>query len=228
MNKKVFSKAITATLPVMAGYIFLGIGFGVILSSKGFGPLWAWAMSTFIFAGSMEYAAIGLLTSPFSPITVAITTIAVNARHVFYGISMIDRYKDAKLKPALIFMLTDETYSIVSNKPAFDNKEEQNFFCVLVSGFNMLYWNIGSVLGAVLGTAFSFTLKGLDFALTALFVAIVTEQWLSTKNHIAAINGLLSTLLCLVIFGKDNFLIPAMILMTTILAICRKNLEASL
>lgn len=216
-------KAFIATLPVLVGYIVLGIGFGILLNSKGYGVLWAFAMSLFIFAGSMQYLAIDLLSGGASLITAALTTLMVNARHLFYGISMIDKYKNTgRKKPYLIFSLTDETYSLnCSELP--DDIDNPSLYYLIVSLFNQCYWVAGSVIGSLLGNIIPFSTEGIDFALTALFVTVFVEQWKSTKNHRPAIIGLFCSIICLVVFKADNFLIPTMILITLILTIDRKR-----
>lgn len=216
-------KAFLSTLPVMAGYVVLGTGFGILLTSKGYNPLWSVAMSVFIYAGSMQYLAVDLLTGGASLITGALTTLMVNARHLFYGISMIGKYRDTgKYKPYLVFALTDETYSLnCSELPDGVQNAPQYYF--LVSVFNHCYWVLGSLLGAVLGVVIPFNTQGIDFALTALFVTVFVEQWLSTKDHIPALMGLGASGLCLAIFGPGNFLIPAMALITVLLSIYRKK-----
>lgn len=216
--KQEIKKAVRSTFPVFSGYIVLGFGFGIVLHSKGFGILWALCMSLFIYAGSMQYVAIDLLSGGASVITMAVTTVLVNARHLFYGISMIDKYKSAgKFKPYLIFALTDETYSLVCT----EEEENSHRYHFLVSLFNHIYWVGGTVLGAAVGSAFDFAPKGIDFALTALFVTVFVEQWLSSKDHAAAIIGALCSVICLIIFGADSFLIPAMITITLSLTVLR-------
>lgn len=221
MNKKTVKLAFLNTLPVMTGYLFLGFGFGIILQQHGYGLLWALAMSLFIYAGSMQYVGVGLLAGGTSLAATALTTLMVNARHLFYGISMIDAYKHAgKRKPYLIFALTDETYSLVTQPvPA---GVEQLSYCFLVSLFDQCYWVAGSALGALAGQLpLDFT--GIDFALTALFVTIFVEQWLSTSSHLPALTGLVSASLCLVVFGPERFLIPTMVLIAAILLLLRKT-----
>ena len=220
-NKTELRQAFKATVPVMAGYIVLGMGFGIILKTKGYGVLWAFAMSVFIYAGSMQFVAVDLLTGGASLITVALTTLMVNARHLFYGISMIDRYKNAGAKkPYLVFALTDETYSLVC-KP--DSHNINHNFCFAVSLFDQIYWVAGSVVGSMLGSVIPFNTEGIDFALTALFVTVFTEQWLDSKSHSPALIGLLASLVCLLIFKQNNFLIPSMIIITALLVIIRKR-----
>lgn len=209
----------------MAGYIVLGIGFGILLSDAGYGVLWAAAMSIFIFAGSMQFVGVGLISGGASVLTAVITTIMVNARHLFYSISMVDRYKGAgKYKPYMIFALTDETYSLLSDGKTPEGTDP-NLYRMLVSLFDQCYWVTGSIIGSLLGEVIPFSTAGIEFSMTALFVASFTEQWLATKDHIPALTGLLSTALCLVIFGRDNFLIPAMLLITLILTLLRGREE---
>lgn len=221
MSKSTAKTALIDTLPVMTGYLFLGFGFGIIMQQNGYGILWALAMSVFIYAGSMQYVGVDLLAGGTGLIAAALTTLMVNARHLFYGISMIEAYKGTgSKKPYLIFALTDETYSLVSREklPADVNRHSYFF---LASFFDQCYWVTGSVLGALAGNLpIDFT--GIDFALTALFVTIFVEQWLSTKNHLPAMVGVGSAVVCLLIFGADNFLIPTMILIAAILIMSRK------
>ena len=221
--KKTVKLAFTKSLPVMAGYIVLGIGFGILLKDAGYGLLWSFVMSLTIYAGSMQYVAVPFLASGASLITVALTTLMVNARHIFYGLTMIDKYKDAgKKKPYLIFSLTDETYSLLCNGqiPEMVDKQWYRFF---VSVFNQSYWILGSVLGSLLKEFLTFDTTGIDFSMTALFVTVFVEQWLSTKNHWPAVIGLGAAAVCLVIFGPERFLLPAMIVIAFSLLLLRKT-----
>ena len=223
---KQLKTAFLTTLPVMAGYVVLGTGFGILLSSKGYNPLWTLAMSVFIYAGSMQYLAIDLLCGGASLITTAVTTLMVHARHLFYGISMIDRYKNVgKKKPYLIFALTDETYSLVCSEESVKGIKEPKEYYFLVSLFNQSYWVIGSVIGSLLGNIIPFNVDGIDFALTALFVTIFAEQWLTTKNHLPALVGITSSIACLLVFGTDRFLIPTMIIIVALLILQKSKLE---
>ena len=220
---KTMAMAFQKSLPVMAGYMVLGIGFGILLKDAGYGFLWSFLMSLTIYAGSMQYVAVSLLTAGASLITVALTTLMVNARHLFYGLSMIETYKDAgKKKPYLIFALTDETYSLLcrADIPVGVDRHWYQFF---VSFFDQCYWILGSVLGSLLGTILPFDTAGIEFSMTALFVTVLVEQWLTTKNHWPAMVGLMSSASCLLVFGADDFLIPTMILMTILLLGMRKN-----
>lgn len=221
MKSSLFRTAFLDTVPVMTGYLFLGFGFGIALEQAGYGLIWAAAMSLFIYAGSMQYVAIGLLSSGAGLLTAAMTTFLVNARHLFYGISMVDAYKGAgKKKPYLIFSLTDETYSLVTHIPQGVNRHG---YCLLVSVLDQLYWVAGSVVGSLAGSLLPVNLEGIDFVLTALFVTIFVEQWLTTQNHIPALTGLGVTAVCLLLFGSQIFLIPSMLAIAALLTILGKT-----
>lgn len=217
--------ALKRSLPVMAGYVVLGAGFGILLESKGYGVLWAFLMSVFIYAGSMQYVAIDLLAGGASLIASGVMTLMVNARHLFYGISMIDRYKETgKYKPYLIFALTDETYSLVCSGEVPEGVDEKKYY-FLLSLMNQCYWIIGSIAGSLIGSLLEFNTAGIDFSMTALFLVVFTDQWRSTKNHISAVTGVAASAVCLLIFGPENFIIPSMAAITILLTILRKTLE---
>ena len=223
MNRQLFKTAFVSTLPVMAGYLVLGTGFGILLQSKGYGLWWAVAMSVFIYAGSMQYLAVDLLTGGVSLITAALTTLMVNARHLFYGLSMIDKYKHTgPHKPYLIFALTDETYSLNCGELPKGVADAPRYY-FLVSLFDQCYWVAGTILGAILGTLIPFSTEGIDFSLTALFVTVFVEQWKSTHDHIPAIIGVACSVICLLFFGPGNFLIPTMCLITLSLTVYGKK-----
>lgn len=221
--KKTAKTAFIATIPVLTGYIALGIGFGILLRAKGFGLWWAVFMSVFIYAGSMQYLAIDLMAGGASLLTAALTTLLVNVRHVFYGISMVDKYADAgKKKPYLIFALTDETYSLLcgADPPPDTDRRWYYFF---VSLFDQCYWITGCTLGAALGPLITFDTTGIDFVLTALFVTIFVEQWMSTRDHRFALVGVGASVVCLLLFGAESFLIPSMAVIAVALTLMRKK-----
>ena len=214
--KNTLKTAFVSTIPVMTGYLVLGFGFGILMHASGYGFLAALAMSVFIYAGSMQYVAIGLLTGGASFLTVAVTTLMVNARHLFYGISMLEAYRDVGArKPYMIFALTDETYSLVCGDLPGESKSD---YCFWVSLLNHLYWVTGSVLGVLAGNFIPFNSEGIDFALTALFLTVFLEQWLSAGKRIPALIGVAVSAACLVIFGSERFLIPAMLVIA--LSLC--------
>jgi len=225
MKRNVLRLAFLDTIPVMTGYLVLGIGFGILLKQAGYGFWWSVAMGVFIYAGSMQYLAVSLLTSGASLLTAALTTLMVNARHLFYGVSMIESYRGAgKKKAYMIYALTDETYALVSGVPAREGVDRHGY-CFLVSLLDHLYWVTGCALGSVLGSVLSVNFQGIEFALTALFVTVFVEQWLSSKNHWPAMFGVMSTAFCLTLFGKDIFLIPSMALIALLLTVLRKGKE---
>lgn len=224
MNKDLIKYAFMQTLPIMAGYLVLGMGFGILLYDHGYSVLWAILMSITIYAGSMQYVAIDLISSGASVLTTLLMTLMVNARHLFYGISMVDKYKDTKpYKPYLIYALTDETYSLVCDAHILEGMDINKYY-FLVSLFDQCYWVIGSVLGSLIGSAFSFDTTGVDFSMTALFVVIFVEQWESADNHIPASIGILVSVICLIVFGADSFLIPTMIIITIVLFLLKNRI----
>lgn len=224
MNRKALKTAFLDTVPVLTGYLFLGAGFGILLSEKtGYGIGWAAFMALFMLAGSGQYLAVSLIADHASLISAAIATFLVNARHIFYGISLLDPYKGAgRKKPYMIFALTDETYSLVTqNEPP--EGMTRHTYCLLVSLLDHIYWIIGCSLGNVLAMVLPISFEGVEFVLTALFVTMFVEQWLSHKNHLPALIGVGATVLCLFIFGRDIFLIPSMALIAVLLTVTRKT-----
>lgn len=225
MNLKLYRRALISTLPVMAGYIVLGLGFGILLRVAGYGAFWALLMSVFMFAGSMQYVGVSLLSSGAPLLTVAVTTLMVQARHLFYGVSLIDRYRGAGPKKLyLMHALTDETYSLAVHSHIPDFVDEKSYYFA-ISLLNHLYWIAGCMLGSLAGAIIPFSTEGIDFVMTALFVTIFVEGWLSEKEHRPALIGVCAALLCLLIFGSESFLIPAMLLILLFLALLRRPIE---
>ena len=216
----VTAKAFRDSVPVMAGYIVLGMGFGILLSVKGYGVLWAIATGIMIYSGTMQFAAAEMFTGGTALTEAAMTALMMGARHIFYGLTMSEHYKNIHgLKKAyMIFALTDETYSLVCE--SYDED-----YCFRVSLFNHSYWITGGVIGSLLGEILPFDSRGIDFALTALFVSICAEQWLDPENHFPALIGFAASILCLVIFGAGNFLIPSMISITLMLFVMRGKID---
>lgn len=225
MKNNTFKYAFIKSLPIMAGYLVIGFGFGILLYNKGYSFTWALFMSAFIYAGSLQYIGIELLASSASLISIALISLLVNARHLFYGISMLKSYeKTDKIKPILIATLTDETYSLVcsNNFPEFIDRKK---YYLYISVLNYLYWIIGSLGGNLIGSTFSFNTVGIEFSMTALFLVVFIEQWENQKNHLPAILGLITSILCLYFFGKDNFLIPSMLIIPILLIIFKNSLN---
>ncbi len=213
---RTLKRAAAGAIPVITGYMVLGVAFGVLLRDAGYGILWALLMSCLIYAGSLQFVLIPLMTGGVSILSAALVSFLVNARHLFYGISMLVRYRDmGRAKPYLIFSLTDETYALVCGG-APEGTDEKLYF-LLVSLIDQSAWVLGSLLGCALGAVLPFDTAGIDFAMTALFIVIFTEQVLTAKDRFPAAAGIGLSLLCLLIFGKEAFLIPSMALIFGVL-----------
>lgn len=212
------------TLPIMAGFLFLGITYGVYMHSKGFSFLYPMLMSMTIFAGSMEFAAVNLLLGSFNPIQAVFMTIIVNARHLFYGLSLLEKYKGTGIKKVyLIFGLCDESFSInCSLNPP--QKVDKGWFMFFITLLNQLYWIIGATLGGIFGMLISFNTKGLEFAMTAMFVVIFLENWLKEKNHISSVIGVIIPAALIVLLGAENYIIASMAAMLIVLTLLRPYL----
>ena len=217
-DKGLIMRAFMKSLPVMAGYLVLGVGFGMLAYSRGLGIWPPLLMSVIIYAGSLQYVAIDLLAGGAGFLAAALTAAAVNARHLLYGLSMLDKYKNTgRKKPYLVFSLTDETYSLlVGNDP--DKRNCRPAFYFWVSLFNQLYWVSGSLLGVLAGHFLPINTKGIEFSLTALFIAVAVDQWTSAEKHWPAIAGGICSILCRLLFGPDSFLIPSMITIVILLS----------
>ncbi len=213
------------TLPILAGFLFLGTTYGILMTSSGFSPLLSVAISTCVFAGSMQFVAVNLLLGSFAPLSAFLLTLMINARHVFYGISMLDKYRNVGKKRAyLIFGMCDESFSINCTATPKDGVEH-GLFMFFVTLLNQFYWVAGTAIGAIFGTFLPINTEGIDFAMTAMFAVIFLEQCLKRENRLAAAAGLLCSVVCLVIFGADSFLIPAMAAILICLTVLRRPLE---
>lgn len=234
---RMIRKNLMRTLPVLAGYLFLGAAYGIALQEKGFGLPWAALISTVVYAGSMQFAMLGTLTQPFAPVTVALMTLMVNARHMFYGLSMLGKYAGTgRWKPYLIFSLTDETYSLICSGAPESEPDKAKWYAS-ISLMDQCYWVLGSMLGSLLGQALPLDLTGIDFAMTALFTVIVTEQlidayhaWRKGKACLReaffpAATGAVTALISLLAVGKDSFLLMTMALMLGCFFLCYRKTE---
>lgn len=213
------------SLPILAGYGFLGLTYGICMSVNGLHPLYTFFMCLFLYGGSTQIVGVSLLTAAFDPVNAFIITFILCARHIFYGISMLENYKGLGLKKIyMIFAMVDETFSInYSAQPPSD--VDRGWFMFFVSLFNQIYWIIGSTAGALFGTMIKFSTEGIEFVMTSMFVVIFIEQWKKDKNHLSAFIGLGVSLISLIIFGADNFIIPSMIGIFTVLTLSKKHLE---
>ena len=224
-NRSAFRTAFYHTLPILAGYSFLGMSFGFLMVNRGY-PLWLPpVMSVLIYAGSMQFVAVDLLAAAFHPAQAFLMVLMVNARHLFYGISLLDQYRSlGRKKSYMIFGLTDETFSVNYAAKVPEDTDRQKFM-FLVTLLDHFYWVAGTTAGCVLGSFLHFNTEGLDFVMTAMFVVILTEQLQKPENRITALVGLGVSVLCLVAFGAGDFLIPAMLGILVVLTLLRKPLE---
>lgn len=213
------------TIPVLTGYLFIGLAFGIMFQEKGYNFLWAALMSIVVYAGSGQYLAVNFFAPGVTFFQVIFMTFMVNVRHIFYGISMLDKFKNMGFKKLyMIFSLTDETYSLLFITKVPEGVDRHKFL-LSIAVLDQSYWVLGSVIGAVAGHLIPFDSTGVDFAMTALFLVIMTEQWLSSNNHLPALAGLGSAFICRLIFGPDNFILPSMICILLFLLSFRKTVE---
>ena len=220
-----FRAAFPYTIPVMTGYLFLGISYGIYMKVSGFSFLYPMFMAITIFGGSLEFLAVSLLMSTFAPLQTFLMALVIQARHLFYGLAMLEKYKNTGLKKLyLIFALTDETFSVNCSTPVPEGMDKGKFYFA-VSLLDQCYWVSGATIGGILGSFIPFNTEGLDFVMTAMFVVIFTEQWLKEKKHYTAFIGVLSSVLCLLLFGADSFIIPSMVCIFTMLTLFRKPIE---
>lgn len=209
--------AFPATIPVLTGYLCIGMAYGLLMANAGYGVFWALLLSLLCYAGSMEFVAVSLLTAGFDPVQALLMALMINARHAFYGLSMLEKYRGTGwARPFLIFSLTDETFSLVSTLEPPDGVTRRDFY-FWISLLDYLYWLAGSVLGALIGGLLPFDTTGLDFALTALFIVLFLEQWRKRENRPAALIGLGCTAVSLAVVGADRLVIPAMVLILAVL-----------
>ena len=209
--------AFPATIPVLTGYLCIGMAYGLLMANAGYGVFWALLLSLLCYAGSMEFVAVSLLTAGFDPVQALLMALMINARHAFYGLSMLEKYRGTGwARPFLIFSLTAETFSLVSTLEPPDGVTRRDFY-FWISLLDYLYWQVGSVLGALIGGLLPFDTTGLDFALTALFIVLFLEQWRKRENRPAALIGLGCTAVSLAAVGADRLVIPAMVLILAVL-----------
>lgn len=220
-----FRAAFPYTLPILAGFLFLGATYGIYMNVSGFSFLYPMIMSMTVFAGSAEFVAVSLLLSAFDPIQAFLMILMINARHLFYGVSLLEKYAGTGWKKFyLIFGMCDESFSINCSVDIPENVDK-SWFMFFVTLLNQSYWVMGATLGGIFGSFINFNTEGLDFVMTAMFVVIFLEQWMKEKNHTSSLIGIGLSLVCLIIFGPDRFMIPAMLSIAGVLALVRKPLE---
>ena len=225
VKRRALAAAFPRTIPILAGFLFLGGAYGILMRTKGFGFVYPMIMSITIFGGSLEFVTVSMLLSSFAPLETFIMTLMIQSRHLFYGLAMLDKYKGTGLKKLyLIFGMCDETFSINCTADIPDGVDK-GWFYFFVTLLNELYWFVGAALGGVFGGLISFETKGIDFVMTAMFVVIFLDQWFKEKHHFSAYIGLFSAAACLFIFGQDSFMIPTMICILLFLTAFRKPIE---
>lgn len=213
------------TIPILTGFLFLGAAYGIFMNVSGFGAFYSILISLIVFSGSMQFVAVNLLIGAFDPVGALLLTLMVNARHLFYGLSMLDKYKNVKHRRFyLIFALCDETFS-VNCTARIPETVDKDWFYFWTSFLDQCYWVIGTAIGGLFGSFLTFNTEGLDFVMTALLVVIFLENWLKEKNHTSSILGLVLSLICLLLFGSSSFIIPSMIAILGILTLIRKPLS---
>ena len=229
MKNKIILRSLKAafpcTIPIFAGFWFLGLTYGIYMNVSGFSFWYPCIMSLTIFAGSVEFVTVNLLLGTFNPLQALAMTLMVNARHLFYGLSMLDKYKGLGWKKIyLIFGMCDESFSI-NYTAEIPEDCDKGWFMFFVTLLNHFYWFFGATLGGIFGSLIHFNTDGIEFVMVAMFVVIFLEQWLKEKNHINALVGIGISVICLIVFGSDNFVIPAMVGILAVLTLLRKPLE---
>ena len=225
MKWKAFKTAFPYTIPIFAGFWFLGMTYGIYMNVSGFSFVYPMVMSLTVFGGSLEFLAVSMLLSKFAPLQTFIMVLMVQARHLFYGIAMLERFRGMGFKRFyLIFGMCDETFSI-NYAAKIPEDVDKGWFMFFVTLLNHFYWFFGATLGGVVGSFLTFDTEGLDFVMTAMFVVIFLEQWMKEKRHYTAYIGLASSLACLVLFGADSFLVPSMVCIVAGLTFMRKPIE---
>ena len=223
---KALKDAFPYTIPVLTGYLFMGAAFGVMFADMGYSVLWAILVSTVVYAGSGQYLAVNFFVPGFSLIQAALLTIMVNIRHVFYGLSLVVRYnRFGRKRWYMIFGLTDETYSLVCTTKVPEGVDEEDFV-FSITLLDHIYWVVGAAMGSLLATTVRFNSQGIEFALPALFLVMFIEMWCRRSNRLPELIGVLCALVCLIVFGADSFVLPAMLLMIAVILLGRKKIES--
>lgn len=223
-----FKSAFKVSLPIMAGYGFLGLTYGIYMHELGFSFIYPLLLAITVYAGSAEFLVGNMLLGSFSPLQTFFMVLMVNARHLFYGLSMLDRYKGLGWKKFfLIFGMSDETFALNSSTTV-PKGVDRGWFLLFTTWLDETYWVVGATLGGLVGPFLKFDLRGLEFVLTAMFTAIFVDNWLKERTHVSSVAGLVITGMCLVMFGADRFIIPSMAVILVFLSLMRHKLEEKL
>lgn len=225
MRRKALKAAFPCTIPIMTGFIFLGTAYGIYMNASGFSFVYPLFMSMLIYGGSLEFVAVEMLLSPFAPLQVFIMALLIQARHLFYGLSMLDKFKGTGWKKFyLIYGMCDETFS-VNYTADIPEDVDRGWFMFFVTLLNQFYWVASATTGGIIGSLLKINTDGISFVMTAMFVVIFMDQWLKEDQHLSSLIGLGVSLICLLIFGADSFMIPTMITIVVLLTVLRHRLE---
>lgn len=225
MKQKAFKAAFPKTIPIFTGFCFLGAAYGIYARSAGLDFWYPILTSVVVYGGSLEFLAVEMLTAPFAPLQSFFMALLIQARHIFYGISMLDKFSGTGAKkPYLIFAMCDETFS-VNYSSEVPEGVDKGWFMFFVTLLDQLYWIGGAALGSLAGSVLPFDTTGISFVMTAMFTVIFSEQWLKESNHSSSLIGLICTVCCRLIFGAESFILPAMAAITASLLIMRKIIE---
>ena len=224
MKIRALKAAFPQTIPIFTGFWFLGMAYGIYMNASGFSFIYPLCMSLLIYGGSLEFVAVEMLLSPFAPLQTFIMALLIQARHLFYGLSMLDKFKGLGWKKYyLIFGMCDETFSINCSAKIPDDID-RGWFYFWITLLNQLYWSAAATTGGIIGSLLKINTSGISFVMTAMFVVIFLEQWLKEKEHTSSLVGLTISVLCLIIFGPDSFMVPTMVLVVGLLTLLRKPL----
>lgn len=225
MKRKAFKTAFPQTIPIFTGFSFLGLAYGIYMNASGFSFLYPMFMSMLIFGGSLEFVAVEMLLSPFAPLSVIVMTLLIQARHLFYGISMLDKYKGMGWKKFyLIFGMCDESFSI-NCSAEIPEDVDKGWFMFFVTLLNQFYWVASATIGGLIGSLLKINTDGISFVMTAMFVVIFLDQWLKEDSHISSLIGIIVSAICLICFGADSFMLPTMACILLLLTVFRKSIE---
>ncbi len=225
MKLKALKAAFPQTIPIFTGFCFLGLAYGIYMNASGFSFVYPMFMSLLIFGGSLEFVAVEMLLSPFAPLSVIVMTLLIQARHLFYGISMLDKYKGMGWKKFyLIFGMCDESFSI-NCSTEIPEDVDKGWFMFFVTLLNQFYWVASATIGGLIGSLLKINTDGISFVMTAMFVVIFLDQWLKEDSHISSLIGIVVSAICLICFGADSFMLPTMTCILLLLTVFRKNIE---
>jgi 4-azaleucine resistance transporter AzlC len=222
-QRQAFTFAFVQTLPILFSYLFLSLAFGIMMQEAGFSIVWAWLISLTVYTGAFQFVLVSFLSAGTNLVTVALTALAMNSRHIFYGVTFLEEFKKmGRRYPYMIFSLTDETYALNCSItiPEELDREQVLFY---IAHLSRIYWMTGTIAGALIGKWIPFDFQGIDFCMTALFVTIFIDQWKSASSHVPALTGLISSVLFLILLGADSFLLPALAVTTAILILTGKK-----